>query len=444
MIGTDGGSSLAIAVEDVYGSVDPSNSALIAVGEPAWLQLYPDASTIADVIGSTSQPVYVPNRVAPGGSGAQMAEAETAYDGETPVERLSGDFTVSFDLRYMGANAMEATALGVILRSFLGHRPQTPGDYVTVDDPDSANSFFVAGGDIAKIGVGDVVAYDLAGVRRYTAITQSDGAGKLRCHPPVAFAGGEKLRLCHVFHPVSGYGVTAGASFKIRYEDRNRTVYLVGVRALKVALAFRGGGGGDKSPRTPYLSVTFRAADGYTDAAPARVATPRHWGVTGVQPAVWHLAPSTVSAPYEMTAPVPSVACDELNVLAGWKAEIGCDLNPHGDFSAKRTGHGDFDVEKPYCKLDLELAGGVDLRSWIRRGDNRTVIVSVGGPLVDGAGMAIIIPAVALTGDVAPKIADTATTESASFMDGRHYAGDSPGGDVSAHINKPFRLAVVA
>jgi hypothetical protein len=422
--------SISVATESTFGSIDassglPANGALSFISLPCEkdpIVIYGDI-----VINERSEARDGPHGLPP--------EPDTVYSAGSRVQRRTGQVQITMDFTTVGsaANTYASTGLGMLLNAgFLTSLPLfTSADTVTGDDV----NFFTPTTTNTNYKIGGLVGSIIAGRCEYAGITSNNrgGAGKIGVSPAFSDEPSTIYPMQTWYTPTSTSSGQVTSSLCFRIDGVNFRTYAYGCKLVSLNISVTNG--------RLLGQFTFQSALIQDD----------HANATGpIEPVVlsgatqhFRNAYAIVSSPvtYSRTNVVGTTG-EELDRIAldaeGFTFNIVNTLTPKG-FSNNILTMSDMEVTNLDVECSLTLSSvKTDLIDDFKDRVVRQVLIGT-GPIGNGQGMALLIPAGYLTVDpnkydVSGEIVKQTLT----------YKQTRFGGDVGTTqpANTPIRLAL--
>ena len=437
VVGTIQGASLMVAAESSFGSVLSTAARELDTTTIAGLTAYPVRCLRASwnsAAGALRQMVFDQQEIAVRG-GTPAPVVESAFDSGLPVKSIKGELSIDVEMRGFGTATPATTGLGLMLNSGLASAIRTPGvgqsaTYVSV------NTFTVAGGDIAEITAGDILAVEQTdGTFRFCKVTLNN-AGTITTLEAHGYSGAATFvtRSCHMWYPTLT-GSAAGASLVLQFAPRDAvfTYLAVGARLSGVSVKKQGA-------HSLVMTLKFMVPDGaYAAAAVVTVAAKMlPYGIAGTTSLRTLVAPVLVTQDHQSTA-VPASGTVSSLPVRDWSADIAIALEPTPD-QGTRSGLSGYSVTTSELAGSFTLnapSSGVDFREQLRQSEARAVGFSAAGSNAAGNGMCVWVGSAQATEDPGIAFEDSRRSQTVSFRAG-DYAGDTSG---AAYANVPFILA---
>lgn len=422
--------SISVATESTFGSIDastglPANGALSFISLPCEkdpIVIYGDI-----VVNERSEARDGPHGLPP--------EPDTVYSAGSRVQRRTGQVQITMDFTTVGnaANTYASTGLGMLLNAgFLTSLPLfTSADTVTGDDV----NFFTPTTTNTNYKIGGLVGSIIAGRCEYAGITSNNrgGAGKIGVSPAFSDEPSTIYPMQTWYTPTLTSSGQVTSSLCFRIDGVNFRTYAYGCKLVSLNISVTNG--------RLLGQFTFQSALIQDD----------HANATGpIEPVVlsgatqhFRNAYAIVSSPvtYSRTNVVGTTG-EELDRIAldaeGFTFNIVNTLTPKG-FSNNILTMSDMEVTNLDVECSLTLSSvKTDLIDDFKDRVVRQVLIGT-GPIGNGQGMALLIPAGYLTVDpnkydVSGEIVKQTLT----------YKQTRFGGDVGTTqpANTPIRLAL--
>lgn len=422
--------SISVATESTFGSID-SSSGLPANGALSFISLPCEKDPIVIygdiVVNERSEARDGPHGLPP--------EPDTVYSAGSRVQRRTGQVQITMDFTTVGsaANTYASTGLGMLLNAgFLTSIPLfTSADTVTGDDV----NFFTPTTTNTNYKIGGLVGSIIAGRCEYAGITSNNrgGAGKIGVSPAFSDEPSTIYPMQTWYTPTSTSSGQVTSSLCFRIDGVNFRTYAYGCKLVSLNISVTNG--------RLLGQFTFQSALIQDD----------HANATGpIEPVVlsgatqhFRNAYAIVSSPvtYSRTNVVGTTG-EELDRIAldaeGFTFNIVNTLTPKG-FSNNILTMSDMEVTNLDVECSLTLSSvKTDLIDDFKDRVVRQVLIGT-GPIGNGQGMALLIPAGYLTVDpnkydVSGEIVKQTLT----------YKQTRFGGDVGTTqpANTPIRLAL--
>ena len=422
--------SISVATESTFGSIDassglPANGALSFISLPCEkdpIVIYGDI-----VINERSEARDGPHGLPP--------EPDTVYSAGSRVQRRTGQVQITMDFTTVGsaANTSASTGLGMLLNAgFLTSLPLfTSADTVTGDDV----NFFTPTTTNTNYKIGGLVGSIIAGRCEYAGITSNNrgGAGKIGVSPAFSDEPSSIYPMQTWYTPTSTSSGQVTSSLCFRIDGVNFRTYAYGCKLVSLNISVTNG--------RLLGQFTFQSAliqDDHADAS-----GPIEPVVLSGATQHFRNAYAIVSSPvtYSRTNVVGTTG-EELDRIAldaeGFTFNIVNTLTPKG-FSNNILTMSDMEVTNLDVECSLTLSSvKTDLIDDFKDRVVRQVLIGT-GPIGNGQGMALLIPAGYLTVDpnkydVSGEIVKQTLT----------YKQTRFGGDVGTTqpANTPIRLAL--
>lgn len=422
--------SISVATESTFGSIDassglPANGALSFISLPCEkdpIVIYGDI-----VINERSEARDGPHGLPP--------EPDTVYSAGSRVQRRTGQVQITMDFTTVGsaANTYASTGLGMLLNAgFLTSLPLfTSADTVTGDDV----NFFTPTTTNTNYKIGGLVGSIIAGRCEYAGITSNNrgGAGKIGVSPAFSDEPSSIYPMQTWYTPTSTSSGQVTSSLCFRIDGVNFRTYAYGCKLVSLNISVTNG--------RLLGQFTFQSAliqDDHADAS-----GPIEPVVLSGATQHFRNAYAIVSSPvtYSRTNVVGTTG-EELDRIAldaeGFTFNIVNTLTPKG-FSNNILTMSDMEVTNLDVECSLTLSSvKTDLIDDFKDRVVRQVLIGT-GPIGNGQGMALLIPAGYLTVDpnkydVSGEIVKQTLT----------YKQTRFGGDVGTTqpANTPIRLAL--
>jgi hypothetical protein len=422
--------SISVATESTFGSIDassglPANGALSFISLPCEkdpIVIYGDI-----VINERSEARDGPHGLPP--------EPDTVYSAGSRVQRRTGQVQITMDFTTVGsaANTYASTGLGMLLNAgFLTSLPLfTSADTVTGDDV----NFFTPTTTNTNYKIGGLVGSIIAGRCEYAGITSNNrgGAGKIGVSPAFSDEPSSIYPMQTWYTPTSTSSGQVTSSLCFRIDGVNFRTYAYGCKLVSLNISVTNG--------RLLGQFTFQSALIQDDHANA--SGPIEPVVLSGATQHFRNAYAIVSSPvtYSRTNVVGTTG-EELDRIAldaeGFTFNIVNTLTPKG-FSNNILTMSDMEVTNLDVECSLTLSSvKTDLIDDFKDRVVRQVLIGT-GPIGNGQGMALLIPAGYLTVDpnkydVSGEIVKQTLT----------YKQTRFGGDVGTTqpANTPIRLAL--
>lgn len=422
--------SISVATESTFGSIDassglPANGALSFISLPCEkdpIVIYGDI-----VINERSEARDGPHGLPP--------EPDTVYSAGSRVQRRTGQVQITMDFTTVGsaANTYASTGLGMLLNAgFLTSLPLfTSADTVTGDDV----NFFTPTTTNTNYKIGGLVGSIIAGRCEYAGITSNNrgGAGKIGVSPAFSDEPSTIYPMQTWYTPTSTSSGQVTSSLCFRIDGVNFRTYAYGCKLVSLNISVTNG--------RLLGQFTFQSALIQDDHANA--SGPIEPVVLSGATQHFRNAYAVVSSPvtYSRTNVVGTTG-EELDRIAldaeGFTFNIVNTLTPKG-FSNNILTMSDMEVTNLDIECSLTLSSvKTDLIDDFKDRVVRQVLIGT-GPIGNGQGMALLIPAGYLTVDpnkydVSGEIVKQTLT----------YKQTRFGGDVGTTqpANTPIRLAL--
>lgn len=422
--------SISVATESAFGSIDdstglPANGALSFISLPCEkdpIVIYGDI-----VVNERSEARDGPHGLPP--------EPDTVYSAGSRVQRRTGQVQITMDFTTVGsaANTYASTGLGMLLNAgFLNSLPLfTSADTVTGDDV----NFFTPTTTNTNYKIGGLVGSIIAGRCEYAGVTSNNrgGAGKIGVSPAFSDEPSTIYPMQTWYTPTSTSSGQVTSSLCFRIDGINFRTYAYGCKLVSLNISVTNG--------RLLGQFTFQSALIQDD----------HANATGpIEPVVLSGATqhfrnsyAVVSSPVTYSRNnVVGTTGEELDRIAldaeGFTFNIVNTLTPKG-FSNNILTMSDMEVTNLDVECSLTLSSvKTDLIDDFKDRVVRQVLIGT-GPIGNGQGMALLIPAGYLTVDpnkydVSGEIVKQTLT----------YKQTRFGGDVGTTqpANTPIRLAL--
>jgi hypothetical protein len=422
--------SISVATESTFGSIDassglPANGALSFISLPCEkdpIVIYGDI-----VINERSEARDGPHGLPP--------EPDTVYSAGSRVQRRTGQVQITMDFTTVGsaANTYASTGLGMLLNAgFLTSLPLfTSADTVTGDDV----NFFTPTTTNTNYKIGGLVGSIIAGRCEYAGVTSNNrgGAGKIGVSPAFSDEPSTIYPMQTWYTPTSTSSGQVTSSLCFRIDGVNFRTYAYGCKLVSLNISVTNG--------RLLGQFTFQSALIQDDHANA--SGPIEPVVLSGATQHFRNAYAIVSSPvtYSRTNVVGTTG-EELDRIAldaeGFTFNIVNTLTPKG-FSNNILTMSDMEVTNLDVECSLTLSSvKTDLIDDFKDRVVRQVLIGT-GPIGNGQGMALLIPAGYLTVDpnkydVSGEIVKQTLT----------YKQTRFGGDVGSTqpANTPLRLAL--
>lgn len=422
--------SISVATESTFGSIDtssglPANGALSFISLPCEkdpIVIYGDI-----VVNERSEARDGPHGLPP--------EPDTVYSAGSRVQRRTGQVQITMDFTTVGsaANTYASTGLGMLLNAgFLTSLPLfTSADTVTGDDV----NFFTPTTTNTNYKIGGLVGSIIAGRCEYAGITSNNrgGAGKIGVSPAFSDEPSTIYPMQTWYTPTSTSSGQVTSSLCFRIDGVNFRTYAYGCKLVSLNISVTNG--------RLLGQFTFQSALIQDDHANA--SGPIEPVVLSGATQHFRNAYAVVSSPvtYSRTNVVGTTG-EELDRIAldaeGFTFNIVNTLTPKG-FSNNILTMSDMEVTNLDVECSLTLSSvKTDLIDDFKDRVVRQVLIGT-GPIGNGQGMALLIPAGYLTVDpnkydVSGEIVKQTLT----------YKQTRFGGDVGTTqpANTPIRLAL--
>lgn len=422
--------SISVATESAFGSIDastglPANGALSFISLPCEkdpIVIYGDI-----VVNERSEARDGPHGLPP--------EPDTVYSSGSRVQRRTGQVQITMDFTTVGsgANTYASTGLGMLLNAgFLTSLPLfTSADTVTGDDV----NFFTPTTTNTNYKIGGLVGSIIAGRCEYAGITSNNrgGAGKIGVSPAFSDEPSTIYPMQTWYTPTSTTSGQVTSSLCFRIDGVNFRTYAYGCKLVSLNINVTNG--------RLLGQFTFQSALIQDDHANA--SGPIEPVVLSGATQHFRNAYAIVSSPvtYSRTNVVGTTG-EELDRIAldaeGFTFNIVNTLTPKG-FSNNILTMSDMEVTNLNVECSLTLSSvKTDLIDDFKDRVVRQVLIGT-GPIGNGQGMALLIPAGYLTVDpnkydVSGEIVKQTLT----------YKQTRFGGDVGSTqpANTPIRLAL--
>jgi len=422
--------SISVATESTFGSIDassglPANGALSFISLPCEkdpIVIYGDI-----VINERSEARDGPHGLPP--------EPDTVYSAGSRVQRRTGQVQITMDFTTVGsaANTYASTGLGMLLNAgFLTSLPLfTSADTVTGDDV----NFFTPTTTNTNYKIGGLVGSIIAGRCEYAGVTSNNrgGAGKIGVSPAFSDEPSTIYPMQTWYTPTSTSSGQVTSSLCFRIDGVNFRTYAYGCKLVSLNISVTNG--------RLLGQFTFQSALIQDDHANA--SGPIEPVVLSGATQHFRNAYAVVSSPvtYSRTNVVGTTG-EELDRIAldaeGFTFNIVNTLTPKG-FSNNILTMSDMEVTNLDVECSLTLSSvKTDLIDDFKDRVVRQVLIGT-GPIGNGQGMALLIPAGYLTVDpnkydVSGEIVKQTLT----------YKQTRFGGDVGSTqpANTPLRLAL--
>lgn len=422
--------SISVATESTFGSIDAS-SGLPANGSLSFISLPCEKDPIVIygdiVVNERSEARDGPHGLPP--------EPDTVYSAGSRVQRRTGQVQITMDFTTVGsaANTYASTGLGMLLNAgFLTSLPLfTSADTVTGDDV----NFFTPTTTNTNYKIGGLVGSIIAGRCEYAGITSNNrgGAGKIGVSPAFSDEPSIIYPMQTWYTPTSTSSGQVTSSLCFRIDGINFRTYAYGCKLVSLNISVTNG--------RLLGQFTFQSALIQDD----------HANATGpIEPVVlsgatqhFRNAYAVVSSPVTYSRNnVVGTTGEELDRIAldaeGFTFNIVNTLTPKG-FSNNILTMSDMEVTNLDVECSLTLSSvKTDLIDDFKDRVVREVLIGT-GPIGNGQGMALLIPAGYLTVDpnkydVSGEIVKQTLT----------YKQTRFGGDVGTTqpANTPIRLAL--
>lgn len=422
--------SISVATESTFGSIDassglPANGALSFISLPCEkdpIVIYGDI-----VVNERSEARDGPHGLPP--------EPDTVYSAGSRVQRRTGQVQITMDFTTVGsaANTYASTGLGMLLNAgFLTSLPLfTSADTVTGDDV----NFFTPTTTNTNYKIGGLVGSIIAGRCEYAGITSNNrgGVGKIGVSPAFSDEPSSIYPMQTWYTPTSTSSGQVTSSLCFRIDGVNFRTYAYGCKLVSLNISVTNG--------RLLGQFTFQSALIQDDHANA--SGPIEPVVLSGATQHFRNAYAIVSSPvtYSRTNVVGTTG-EELDRIAldaeGFTFNIVNTLTPKG-FSNNILTMSDMEVTNLDVECSLTLSSvKTDLIDDFKNRVVRQVLIGT-GPIGNGQGMALLIPAGYLTVDpnkydVSGEIVKQTLT----------YKQTRFGGDVGTTqpANTPIRLAL--
>ena len=422
--------SISVATESTFGSIDAS-SGLPANGSLSFISLPCEKDPIVIygdiVVNERSEARDGPHGLPP--------EPDTVYSAGSRVQRRTGQVQITMDFTTVGsaANTYASTGLGMLLNAgFLTSLPLfTSADTVTGDDV----NFFTPTTTNTNYKIGGLVGSIIAGRCEYAGITSNNrgGAGKIGVSPAFSDEPSTIYPMQTWYTPTSTSSGQVTSSLCFRIDGVNFRTYAYGCKLVSLNISVTNG--------RLLGQFTFQSALIQDDHANA--SGPIEPVVLSGATQHFRNAYAIVSSPvtYSRTNVVGTTG-EELDRIAldaeGFTFNIVNTLTPKG-FSNNILTMSDMEVTNLDVECSLTLSSvKTDLIDDFKDRVVRQVLIGT-GPIGNGQGMALLIPAGYLTVDpnkydVSGEIVKQTLT----------YKQTRFGGDVGSTqpANTPLRLAL--
>jgi hypothetical protein len=437
VVGTIQGASLMVAAESSFGSVLSTAARELDTTTIGGLTAYPVRCLRASwnsAAGALKQMVFDQQEIAVRG-GVPAPVVESAIDSSLPVKSIKGELSIDVEMRGFGTATPITTGMGIMLSSGLARTIRTPGisqsaTYVSV------NTFTVAGGDIAEITAGDILAIEQTdGTFRFCKVTLNN-AGTVTTLEAHGYSGAATFvtRSCHMWYPTLT-GSAGGNSIVLQFAPRDAvfTYLAVGARMSGCSVKKQGA-------HSLVMTLKFMVPDGaYSAAAVLPVAAKMlPYGIAGTTALRTLVSPVLVTQDHQSTA-VPASGTASSLPVRDWSADIAIALEPTPD-QGTRSGLSGYSVTTSELAGSFTLnapSSGVDFREQLRQSEARAVGFSAAGSNDAGNGMCVWVGAAQATEDPGIAFEDSRRSQTVAFRAG-DYAGDTSG---AAYANVPFILA---
>lgn len=422
--------SISVATESTFGSIDassglPANGALSFISLPCEkdpIVIYGDI-----VVNERSEARDGPHGLPP--------EPDTVYSAGSRVQRRTGQVQITMDFTTVGsaANTYASTGLGMLLNAgFLTSLPLfTSADTVTGDDV----NFFTPTTTNTNYKIGGLVGSIIAGRCEYAGITSNNrgGAGKIGVSPAFSDEPSSIYPMQTWYTPTLTSSGQVTSSLCFRIDGVNFRTYAYGCKLVSLNISVTNG--------RLLGQFTFQSALIQDDHANA--SGPIEPVILSGATQHFRNAYAVVSSPvtYSRTNVVGTTG-EELDRIAldaeGFTFNIVNTLTPKG-FSNNILTMSDMEVTNLDVECSLTLSSvKTDLIDDFKDRVVRQVLIGT-GPIGNGQGMALLIPAGYLTVDpnkydVSGEIVKQTLT----------YKQTRFGGDVGTTqpANTPIRLAL--
>lgn len=422
--------SISVATESTFGSIDassglPANGALSFISLPCEkdpIVIYGDI-----IVNERSEARDGPHGLPP--------EPDTVYSAGSRVQRRTGQVQITMDFTTVGsvANTYASTGLGMLLNAgFLTSLPLfTSADTVTGDDV----NFFTPTTTNTNYKIGGLVGSIIAGRCEYAGITSNNrgGAGKIGVSPAFSDEPSTIYPMQTWYTPTLTSSGQVTSSLCFRIDGVNFRTYAYGCKLVSLNISVTNG--------RLLGQFTFQSALIQDDHANA--SGPIEPVVLSGATQHFRNAYAVVSSPvtYSRTNVVGTTG-EELDRIAldaeGFTFNIVNTLTPKG-FSNNILTMSDMEVTNLDVECSLTLSSvKTDLIDDFKNRVVRQVLIGT-GPIGNGQGMALLIPAGYLTVDpnkydVSGEIVKQTLT----------YKQTRFGGDVGTTqpANTPIRLAL--
>ena len=422
--------SLSVAVESAFGSLSastglPDNSGLTYTSIPCE----------RDPIVVYGDPVVSERNDARDGSYGLPPEPDTVWSSGARVQRRTGQISLRLDLTTIGsaANNYDSNYLGYLLGAGL----LTAKHSVSLDPVSSVSDVntFTPTTTSTNYAVGAILGAELNGRAEYSAVTDNDVSGDVTVSPAFSagFTGTPTMRLMQTWFPGSRSVLgdrTHSLSFRV--DGVNFRSYAYGCVLESLALSLDNG--------RVMADLTYQAALIQDDHGNA--AGPIEPTYNSGAPAFFRGSYVVVSdaAPTSLTN---ATTGDTLGRVAldveDFSFTITNTLTPMGH-SNSLLAMSDMEISDVDVELSLTLStANSSLNSDFFNRQLRQVLVGM-GPIGDGLGAAVMIPAVYLTGDASKYEVGGNDIVRQQLT----YKASRFGGDVSESGagNSPVRLAL--
>tara|TARA_Y100000114_G_C11750352_1_gene323945 strand:+ start:91 stop:1383 length:1293 start_codon:yes stop_codon:yes gene_type:complete len=422
--------SIGVAVETAYASIStatgrPDNSGLTYVSIPCE----------RDPIIIAGEPVASERLDARDGNYNLPPEPDTMYNGGSRVRRRTGQVVVRVDLTTIGtaANNYTSNYLGYLLGAgFKTRVPTNPSD--TVSSIANTNTYAPTAAP-AEADVGTLLGAELSGRAEYSAITDNDEGGSVKVSPAfsAAFTGTPTIRHLQTWYmPGRDLTGTREHSLSFRVDGVNFRSYAYGcvLESLNISLD-----SGRLMAEFTYQAAVIQDDHG---TAGGPIEPVYNTGAAQLFRGAYVVASST--SPTSLSNATSGDTLGRTQLAAeDFSLSVTNTLTPlgHSNDLAAMSG---MEISESTVELSLTLS---TVNTTINEDYfNRTVrqILVGTGPIGDGLGCAIMLPAAMLTND--PSVYDVSGND--IVRQSLTYQQSRFGGDVveTNAANSPFRIGL--
>ena len=426
--------SLSIAVESSFGSLDastglPSSSGLTYISIPCE----------RDPIVIAGEPVASERNDARDGSYFVPSEPDTVYSGGSRVRRRTGSIVCRVDLTTVGSSASNYTSncLGLLLGAgFKTKVPSVASDSVTAVDVNT----YTPSSAPAVADIGTLVSTTLNGRAEYSAMTDNDVTGNVKMSPALSATGFTDIRGMQTWYTPSRTSTgdfESSVAFRIDGVNFRTEAYGCVLESMNITLD-NGRLMAEFTFQAAYITDNHSAASGPVEPAYNSGAAPLFRGAYVV---VSDAAPSSLTNATSADALGRiSLDCEDFSLT------YTNTLTPLGH-SNSILAMSNMEISDVTVELSLTLStvNTTVANDYLNRVVRQVLIGT--GPVGDGLGCAIMLPAGMLTVD--PNVYDVSgndiVRQTLTYQQSR-YAGDYSGESTAIYESNagcsPFRLGL--